>query len=125
MVKGEAGSPVVLCLFFSLQDLFAFCSVKECLGPVRRTSSGINNGTTLAAAPPEVGGLGCWGQETTDSADEVLLKLFSNEISCLEEDYNTVQLLFPLGTKITLFFSQKIRNPECTEKCIFVTVNKF
>lgn len=70
----------LIAVYFSLPEPSAFCSIKEHLGAVGRSSSDISHGTSLAAALPAVGGLGWCGQETSDSADEVPLQLFSKEI---------------------------------------------
>lgn len=82
LAKGEAGSPVELCFslwFIFYLELFAFHSIDEHLGAVRRGSSHVSNGNSLADALPAMGGLGWCGQEPSDSADELPLKLFSSE----------------------------------------------
>lgn len=69
----------LIVVYFSLQELFAFCSIEECLGTVRSSNSNASNETSLADALPVMGELGWCEQETSDSADEVPLKLI-NEI---------------------------------------------
>lgn len=64
LVKGEAGSPVVLCFslrFIFYLEPFVFHSIDECLGAVGRSSSDVSNGNSLADALPVMGGLGWAG----------------------------------------------------------------